>query len=398
MHSLDDLLSGRLTGATHLKLSAGLDAFPDAIFDLADTLEILDLSGNRLSSLPHDLHRLHRLRILFCSNNRFTELPAGLGACESLRMIGFKANRIAHVPPQALPPRLRWLILTDNAVESLPADLGQRPDLQKLMLAGNRLSALPDLSACENLELLRLSANRFEALPQTLYALPRLTWLAYAGNPMTQGREAAALEQSRLPLIDWADLDLAERLGEGASGHIHAARWISRNQPVAVKLFKGEVTSDGLPQSELSAALTAGNHDGLIPLLGRAQSPEGRDALIMQRLPPSFRPLAGPPDFDTCTRDVYAKDTRFTADQTHKIAADIASALSHLHDQGLTHGDLYAHNILYNGQSALISDFGAASPLPANDKARAFLQALDLRAYEVLVEELVRNTKARMLL
>jgi hypothetical protein len=392
MHSLDDLLNGRLTGATHLKLSADLDAFPDAIFDLADTLEVLDLSGNRLSSLPHDLNRLHRLRILFGSNNRFTELPPGLGACENLTMIGFKANRIAHVPPQALPPRLRWLILTDNALESLPADLGQRSALQKLMLAGNRLSALPDLSACVNLELLRLSANRLIALPQTLYALPRLTWLAYAGNPMTQGREAAALDQARLPFIDWADLSFSERLGEGASGHIHAAHWISRDQPVAVKIFKGDVTSDGLPQSELSAALTAGNHDGLIPLLGRAQSPEGRDALIMQRLPPTFRPLAGPPDFATCTRDVYAKDMRLTADQTQTIAADIASALSHLHNQGLTHGDLYAHNILYNGQTALITDLGAASPLPKDDKARTFLQTLDHRAYGVLLEELTKRS------
>ncbi|HWU49419.1 MAG TPA: leucine-rich repeat-containing protein kinase family protein [Asticcacaulis sp.] len=390
MHSLDDLLNGRLSGATHLKLSANLDAFPDAIFDLTDTLEILDLSGNRLSSLPHDLNRLHRLRILFCSNNRFTELPPGLGACESLRMIGFKANRIARVPPQALPPRLRWLILTDNAVETLPAELGQRPALQKLMLAGNRLSALPDLSACANLELLRLSANRFEALPPTLYALPRLTWLAYAGNPFTHAREAAALHEADLPHIDWSDLSLSERLGEGASGHIHAARWISRDQSVAVKIFKGDVTSDGLPQSELSAALAAGNHDGLIPLLGRAQSPEGRDALIMQRLPPSFRPLAGPPDFDTCTRDIYAKDTRLTTDQTQIIAADLASALSHLHHQGLTHGDLYAHNILYDGESALITDLGAASPLPADDEQRAFLQALDRRAYGVLMEELTK--------
>lgn len=392
MHSLDDLLSGRLTGATHLKLSADLDAFPDAIFDLADTLEVLDLSGNRLSSLPHDLRRLHRLRILFGSNNRFTELPSGLGACENLTMIGFKANRIAHVPAQALPPRLRWLILTDNAVETLPAELGQRPALQKLMLAGNQLSVLPDLSACAHLELVRLSANRFEALPQTLYALPRLTWLAYAGNPMTHAAEAAAHEKAKLPHIAWSDLSLSERLGEGASGHIHAARWISRDQPVAVKMFKGEVTSDGLPQSELSAALAAGNHDGLIPLLGRAQSPQGRDALIMQRLPPSFRPLAGPPDFDTCTRDVYAKDTRLTADQTQTIAADIALALSHLHDQGLTHGDLYAHNILYDGHTALISDFGAASPLPADDAARAFLQALDHRAYGVLLEELTKRS------
>lgn len=388
MHTLDDLLSGRLSGARHLKLIADLDAFPDAIFDLADTLEVLDLSGNRLSSLPDDLHRLRRLRILFASGNRFDALPPGLGACENLSMIGFKANRIAAIPAEALPPRLRWLILTDNAIEVLPDALGACRNLQKLMLAGNRLAALPDLSACRKLELLRLSANRFTALPETLSVLPRLTWLAFAGNPFTQVHEAAAHATARLPHIDWTDLDLGERLGEGASGHIRAARRISLNQPAAVKIFKGEVTSDGLPRSELSAALAAGRHEGLIPLLGRAQTPEGRDALIMQRLPPSFRPLAAPPDFDTCTRDVYAQDQRFTAAQARNIAADIASALSHLHESGLIHGDLYAHNILFDGESALITDFGAASPLPPDAGQRRFLQSLDLRAYGILLQEL----------
>lgn len=72
-----------------------------------------------------------------------------------------------------------------------------------------------------------------------------------------------------------------------------------------------------------------------------------------------------------------------------------ASAPSHLHHQGLTHGDLYAHNILYNGQTAVITDLGAASPLPNDDKARAFLQALDERAYKILVRRIVRERRLR---
>ena len=298
------------------------------------------------------------------------------------------ADAPLYLNPRFDGPRLRWLLLTDTAIEVLPDALGACRNLQKLMLAGNRLAALPDLSACRKLELLRLSANRFTALPETLSVLPRLTWLAFAGNPFTQAHEAAAHATARLPHIDWTDLDLGERLGEGASGHIRAARRISLNQPAAVKIFKGEVTSDGLPRSELSAALAAGRHEGLIPLLGRAQTPEGRDALIMQRLPPSFRPLAAPPDFDTCTRDVYAQDQRFTAAQARNIAADIASVLSHLHESGLIHGDLYAHNILFDGESALITDFGAASPLPPDAGQRRFLQSLDLRAYGILLQEL----------
>ena len=75
MHTLEQLERGELAGISRLDLSAGLDAFPDAIFGLADTLEVLNLSGNQLDSLPADLSRLRKLRILFCSDNPFTEVP-----------------------------------------------------------------------------------------------------------------------------------------------------------------------------------------------------------------------------------------------------------------------------------------------------------------------------------
>ena len=143
VHTLEQLRAGQLAGVRRLKLSCGLTTLPREIFDLADSLEILDLSGNALSTLPDDLPRLHKLRIIFCSDNLFTTLPDVLGSCLALEMIGFKANRIRHVPAAALPPTLRWLTLTDNVIESMPDELGKCSQLQKLMLAGNCLSHLP---------------------------------------------------------------------------------------------------------------------------------------------------------------------------------------------------------------------------------------------------------------
>lgn len=172
MHTLAQLKAGQLAGITRLDLSCGLTEFPREIFELADSLEILNLSGNALSSLPDDLHRLPHLRVLFCSDNAFTTLPECLGQCAKLSMIGFKANQISLVPAAALPPLLRWLILTDNQISQLPDELGARPLLQKLMLAGNHLAQLPQsLANCHNLELLRIASNRFTQLPQWLLAL-----------------------------------------------------------------------------------------------------------------------------------------------------------------------------------------------------------------------------------
>jgi len=146
--TLTALRSGALAGARRLDLACGLTELPREVFDLADTLEVLNLTGNRLSALPDDLPRLHRLRVVFCSDNAFTTLPPVLGSCGQLEMVGFKANRIARVPAESLPPRLRWLILTDNAVEALPDALGARPRLEKLMLAFPTCLAVENSRCC----------------------------------------------------------------------------------------------------------------------------------------------------------------------------------------------------------------------------------------------------------
>ena len=406
--TLADLRAGRLAGrsspVTHLDLRrCALDEFPREIFALADTLTMLDLSGNRLRALPDDLARLRALRTLFCSNNLFETLPAVLGSCPELDLVGFKANAIAQVPVEALSAKLRWLILSDNRVAAMPETLGDCRGLRKLALAGNRLAALPaGIANCESLELLRLSANRFatieQALPDGLLALPKLTWLAFAGNPFNAAQEARALEATPIASIAWHELQLGELLGEGASGHIWSARWHPAggpDRPVAVKLFKGAVTSDGLPGSEMAACIAADVHAHVIGVEGRvAGHPQDAQGLVMGLIPPRYRSLAGPPSLASCTRDIYAPDARFTSAQAHAIAQGTGDALAHLHAKGLMHGDFYAHNILVDdGAHALLGDFGAASFLPEDDAMRAeALMRIDRRALAVLVEELVQRS------
>jgi hypothetical protein len=394
MHTVHDLESGALTGNSHIRLvDQGLTEFPARLFDHADTLEVLDLSGNHLTALPDDLHRLHKLRILFCSNNPFTELPTALGRCQQLEMVGFKACAISHVAEDSLPPRLRWLILTDNHLSTLPAALGQRPRLQKLMLSCNQLTALPDLGGCHALELLRIASNRFEVIPQTLLELPALAWPALAGNPLTAAIEGNALQDAHAYALAYEALEIDELLGEGASGHIHRATLKRNGEALALKVFKAAATSDGTPQSELAAGLAAGRHPHLLTPLARVEGhPQGRLAVAMPLLPADYVNLAGPPSFASCTRDVYATDIRLTPAITKRLLDCIRNAVEHLHMRGVLHGDLYAHNILWNPATgeAVLSDFGAAlltRTLPAEQVAR--LQAIEWRAFAHLEEEIL---------
>ncbi|MCL6486565.1 MAG: serine/threonine-protein kinase [Janthinobacterium lividum] len=391
LHTLEQLRTGELAGVRRLKLSCGLTDFPREIFDLADSLEILDLSGNALSSLPDDLPRLHQLRIIFCSDNLFITLPAILGSCQKLSMIGFKENRIRTVPAAALPPGLRWLTLTDNAIEVLPDELGNCRELQKLMLAGNCLTSLPaSLANCRQLELVRIAANRYTALPDCLLSLPRLSWLAYAGNPLTEGRELAALADAGAAGVAWQRLALGQQLGEGASGVIYRATLDERTD-VAVKVFKGAMTSDGLPRSEMAACISAGAHASLIPIIGALDAhPQGASGLVMPLIDAVFGNLAGPPSLASCTRDVYADGVRFDVPQVLAIAHGIASAMCQLHARGIVHGDLYGHNILHaHGGTCLLGDFGAASMFAPDSAQGHLLQGIEVRAFGVLLGELL---------
>jgi serine/threonine protein kinase len=155
------------------------------------------------------------------------------------------------------------------------------------------------------------------------------------------------------------------------------------------------MTSDGMPEHELAACLAAGQHAALCsPSAVVPDHPQGAQAFLLPLIPPTHINLAGPPSLESCTRDVYPAGLRISAATVLHMARSIATALAHLHQRGVLHGDVYAHNILWNPSNgdALLSDFGAATLLPLDqpDVCRA-LMALEVRAFGCLLEELLAH-------
>jgi len=405
---LQQLRAGQLTSSyrlsqqqspiERLEISAALTEFPKEIFGLADTLEILDLSNNNLTDLPEDLDRLVNMRILFLSNNDFETIPAVLSRCPKLEMISFKSNRITKVGEDVLPLDTRWLILTDNKIETLPNSIGQLQRLQKLALAGNRLTALPaSMANCKNLELARLSANDLNAMPDWLFQLPKLSWLAFSGNAFNRQPSDHDRSVIEVPL---ASIELGELIGEGASGFIYRARWLNQPQSlkntenqIAVKIFKGDVTSDGYPQDELDCCLTAGEQENLIKVV--AQLDQGDDkktlGLVMELISSDFYNLGLPPSLQTCTRDTFPKGTEFELEIISKLALQMCRALTHIHGNKISHGDLYAHNTMINDNAdMLLGDFGAATNLTTLPQLqREAMERIEIRALGCLMDDLL---------
>jgi serine/threonine protein kinase len=140
----------------------------------------------------------------------------------------------------------------------------------------------------------------------------------------------------------------------------------------------------------MAACLAAGAHPHLTGGLGRlVDHPDGTEGLLMPLLPEGWRALAGPPSLESCSRDVYDPALRLTREAALRLLRGVAAGAAHLHARGFGHGDLYAHNVLWDGGrgAAVLSDLGAASALvPGADGA--CLQRLDVRAFGILVEEL----------
>lgn len=391
MHTLSQLKSGELSGLKRITLSENLTSFPLEILTLADSLEILDLSNNNLSSLPNELNQLSKLKILFASNNQFTELPEVLGQCQHLEMVGFKSNYIERVTEKSLPQKLRWLILTENKIKTLPDALGKRPRLQKLALAGNLLTHLPPtLSQSLNLELIRISANNLSDFPEQLLALPKLAWIAFAGNPFSRN----VLNIDSVPSISSSQLTLHNILGQGASGVISRAHWTNKQSTfpddIAVKVFKGEITSDGYPEDELQVCLKTGNHANLIRSLAQINE-KGFLALIMNLIPAHFNNLGLPPSFKSCTRDTFPKGFTLTINQIQKITKQMVDVFEHIHSKQVCHGDLYAHNTLFDEQANIIfGDFGAASMYHMlTDDQQASIKEIERRALFYFIDDLL---------
>lgn len=378
----------------------GLSTTPQ---DLSQLIK-LELANCNLTSLPNDLPTLlPNLEILFCPKNRFVELPAVIGQCQRLRMVSFKeCHSIRRIPPEALQPQLQWLILTGNLLEELPDTIARCTQLQKCMLSGNQLQTLPveAMAKLQNLELIRLACNRLQEPPLALLQeCKNLRWAAFASNPFLEattkkkGLISSSLSILNDPCLD--DTTAAEVLGKGAGGITRKVFYqqgggaSTSSTPVAVKTFVGELTSDGSPQDEKAINVMAATlkDPALIQLLGETS----QGSLVMEFLD-GYQALAGPPSFDTCSRDVYSDTIAATVSPEFawKIATELLRVLTRLHSLSICHADFYAHNILIHPalQQVKLSDFGAAFFYDAASDYGNAIRKVELRAYTVLVKEL----------
>ncbi|XP_076370793.1 leucine-rich repeat and calponin homology domain-containing protein 1-like isoform X3 [Tachypleus tridentatus] len=131
-----------LHSLTHLNLSRNqLSTIPPALCQLP--LELLDVSNNKLVSLPEEIGHMQCLIDLDVSCNEITILPPQIGDLQSLRSFNIRRNLLVELPPEFCELHLVKLDISGNRISSLPTALRQMKMLQKLVLYHNPLTSPP---------------------------------------------------------------------------------------------------------------------------------------------------------------------------------------------------------------------------------------------------------------
>ena len=192
---------------------------PDRVFA---SLELIDMHGNSLSTLPIGLARLDRLTNLNLSRNRLTNDSLEIiGEIKTLRELRMSENLLQGPLSECLCKldTLETLDIHNNAISSLPRDFARLSRLKILTLSDNKLSILPfetmnafplvELDASKN----RLSGSLF---PSNVSEFPFLRSLLVSEN---------ALDSFSKDTVDLPSLQVLNVARNKISGLPNIGKW-----------------------------------------------------------------------------------------------------------------------------------------------------------------------------
>jgi len=195
------------TGALNFT-DKGLEKFPPDLVKVVGNLRNLDLSNNKIGSLPQNIGAFKMLKNLTMSKNKLSVIPDDLGKLTKLESLNLSFNLIQSVPstfqqlkhlkeihlshnqltsfPLSLL-NLKQLAIVDlsyNKMTNVPGEVGKL-EATELVLNCNQISSIaPEISQCPRLKTLRLEENclALDTIPTTLLADSGVSLLALEGN------------------------------------------------------------------------------------------------------------------------------------------------------------------------------------------------------------------------
>ncbi|KAM9466184.1 leucine-rich repeat-containing protein 57 isoform 1-T2 [Clarias gariepinus] len=148
-------------------------------------LKSLSISNNRLASLPAEMGKLRKLETLVLNGNQLSQLPASFSQLKALRTLNLSANQFRQFPCSLGSLRqLDVLDLSKNHIQNVPAEVSELQAIE-INLNQNQISILsPDVSRCPRLKVLRLEENCLElsSIPSSILTHSSVSLLSVEGN------------------------------------------------------------------------------------------------------------------------------------------------------------------------------------------------------------------------
>uniref|UniRef100_H0V1C8 Leucine-rich repeat-containing protein 57 n=1 Tax=Cavia porcellus TaxID=10141 RepID=H0V1C8_CAVPO len=162
-----------------------IESLPPLLIGKFTLLKSLSLNSNKLTVVPDELCNLKKLEMLSLNNNHLRDLPATFGQLSALKTLSLSGNQLRALPPQLCSLRhLDVLDLSKNQIRSIPDLIGELQVIE-LNLNQNQISQISvKISSCPRLKVLRLEENCLELsmLPQSILSDSQICLLAVEGN------------------------------------------------------------------------------------------------------------------------------------------------------------------------------------------------------------------------
>ncbi|KAI1483209.1 hypothetical protein F4774DRAFT_416749 [Daldinia eschscholtzii] len=179
----------QLTNIRDLKLGNNLlyGRIEDDHLANLQNLEILDLHGNNISSLPDCVDKMARLRMLNLNENAFETLPFESLSKLPLTELLVRKNKLSGTligPGVESFPQLQILDVAANQIKLIthndqPLRL---PSLHQFTVSMNRISSLPDMSSWTSLLTLNADENSITSFPEGLTSLENVRHVDFTSN------------------------------------------------------------------------------------------------------------------------------------------------------------------------------------------------------------------------
>jgi|GEM_PF-5160536 len=182
----------------------------DAVEHRTD-VRFLDLTGQKLTSLPHDVVTLKRLVALDISNNPLGQFPAEVLSLPNLQYLWVDSCQLAELKPEVdnkKASNLIYLSARGNKLKEFNPAVGNLPSLYVLRLDNNNIkrvkgkglfSATPGVNS--TLSIVSLAGNGLEELPAGLGAFPQMRYVGCRSNALTEA-EIEGQGFARLAFLD----------------------------------------------------------------------------------------------------------------------------------------------------------------------------------------------------